>query len=251
MEYTPSKENITRYRYETHCHSSQCSRCARSTAQELVRAYHRAGYAGLVLTDHFIFGNSCVDRTLPWQTQMECYYNAFLDARKEAESLDFDVIFGIEHAYGDGKEVLIYGIDLSFLLANPDIPEITLDELVRRVHACGGIVIQAHPFRNRHYVNMAVGPRSDLVDGIEVYNAGNAPGEDLQALALSREKDCIVTCGGDIHTASDPRIGAAGIILPFRVRDSKAFADALKRREHQFLVQGAVLSRITEADLPV
>ena len=102
------------YRYETHCHSAQCSACAHSLSQDLVRAYREAGYAGLVLTDHFIFGNTCVDRTLPWDARMKAYYQAYLDANAAAEELDFDVIFGIEHAYGDGKEVLIYGIDLPF-----------------------------------------------------------------------------------------------------------------------------------------
>ena len=185
------------YKYETHCHCSQCSACGRSTAQELVRAYHQAGYAGLVLTDHFIRGNTAVDRSLPWEDQMRSYHQAWLDAREAAEDLDFDVIFGIEHAYGDGKEVLIYGIDLAFLLANPDIPRLSLDELAARVHEYGGIVVQAHPYRNRSYVNMAVQPRADLVDGIEVYNVWNQPGEDKQALALSRQKPFILTSGGE------------------------------------------------------
>lgn len=239
------------YLYETHCHSSQCSRCAVSTAQELVRAYHRAGYAGLVLTDHFIFGNTAVNRDLPWAERMQRYYDAYLDAKAAAQGLDFDVIFGLEHAYGDGKEVLIYGVGLDFLLANPDIPSISLDEFVKRIHATGGVVIQAHPYRCRPYVNMAVGPRADLVDGIEVYNACNKPGEDLPALALSRQKDAyILTCGGDIHSAQDDRIGAAGILLPCRVRDETEFAAALKRREHAFMVHHQAVSRILEAHLP-
>lgn len=237
------------YRYETHCHCSQCSLCARSTSQALVRAYHAAGYAGLVLTDHFIFGNTTVSDSLPWDRRMQRYYQAYLDAKAAAEGLDFDVIFGIEHAYGDGKEVLIYGVELDFLLANPDIPEITLDELVARVHEAGGIVIQAHPYRNRSYVNMAVAPRADLVDGIEVYNACNAPGEDPQALELAAQKDYIITCGGDIHHAADPRIGAAGVVLPHRVRSSKELAVALKQRRHRFLVNGTVVDKIQKTDL--
>ncbi|MBQ8197936.1 MAG: histidinol-phosphatase, partial [Lachnospiraceae bacterium] len=120
------------YRYETHCHSAQCSACAISSAQALVHAYHAAGYAGLVLTDHFIFGNTAVPSSLPWQIRMERYYQAYLDAKAAAEGLDFDVIFGLEHAYGDGKEILIYGVELDFLLANPDIPRICLDEFVSR-----------------------------------------------------------------------------------------------------------------------
>jgi len=216
----------------------------------MVGAYHRAGYAGLVLTDHFIFGNTAVDRSLPWPERMGCYYGAYLEARAAAEGLDFDVIFGFEHAYGDGKEVLVYGVGLDFLLSHPEIPEISLDEFVALIHAAGGIAIQAHPYRDRPYVNMAVGPRTDLVDGIEVYNACNKPGEDRQALALTREKDFILTSGGDIHSAQDPRIGAAGIVLPYRVHDEAEFAAALKRRDHQFLVAGRIVPRILENQLP-
>ena len=237
------------YRYETHCHCAQCSLCAQSSAQMMVRAYHAAGYAGLVLTDHFIFGHTAVPRDLPWDQRMHRYYQAYLDAKAVGDELDFDVIFGIEHAYGDGKEVLIYGVELDFLLVNPDIPHISLDELVNRVHEASGIVIQAHPYRSRWYVNMAVEPRADIVDGIEVFNAGDNPGDDPKALALAKTGDYIITCGGDTHSADDDRIGAAGVILPHRVRSSKEFADALKRREHRFLVNGKAVDTIRETDL--
>ena len=238
------------HRYETHCHSSQCSACSRSTAQELVMAYHRAGFSGMVLTDHFIHGNTAVDRSLPWEDQMRCFHRAYLDAKEVGDRLDFDVIFGIEEGYGNGKEVLIYGIDLSFLLQNPDIPHLTLDELTERVHACGGIVIQAHPYRDRPYVNMAVGPRADLVDGIEVINTGNKPGEDKKALQLAKTKDFLITCGGDIHSAADPRLGKTGIALPYRIRSEKELVAALKRGDCRYIVDGRIVPEILEADLP-
>jgi len=228
------------YLYETHCHCSQCSGCAVSTSREMVRAYAAAGYAGLVLTDHFIFGNTCVDRSLPWAERMGIYYGAYLEAREEGETLDFDVIFGIEHQYGHGKEILIYGVELPFLLANPDIPDISLEELVARVKAAGGVVIQAHPYRDRWYIDMSVEPREDLIDGVEIYNACAAPGEDLRALALAeRHKDYILTSGGDIHSHEDSRIGAAGIWLTHRVRSSREFADALRSRSHSFRIAKA------------
>lgn len=237
------------YLYETHCHCSMGSLCAVSSPQELVRAYCIKGYDGLVLTDHFIWGNTAVPRHLPWAERMQRYYDAYLAAKEAAQGLDFDVIFGFEHAYGDGKEVLVYGVELDFLLVNPDIPQLNLDQFVERVHEAGGIVIQAHPYRNRSYVNMAVGPRADIVDGIEIYNTGNKPGEDPQALALARTGDYILTSGGDIHWAGDERIGSAGVILPRRVKTSKEFADALKERNHGLLVKGKRLEQVTEADL--
>jgi hypothetical protein len=121
---------------------------------------------------------------------------------------------------------------------------------VERVHAYGGIVIQAHPYPDRSYVNMSVEPRADIVDGIEVYNVYNKPGEDKKALALSAQKDYILTSGGDIHTAADPNIGSAGILLPCRVHDEKEFVAALKQQKHHFIIQGNVVEQIQESDLP-
>lgn len=238
------------YLYETHCHCSRCSACAVSDPRELVAAYAAAGYAGLVLTDHFIWGNTCVDAALPWKVRMQRYYDAFLEAKAAARGLDFDVIFGIEHAYGHGKEVLIYGVELPFLLENPDIPEISLEELVERVHRQGGVVIQAHPYRDRPYINMAVEPRADLVDGLEIYNACSAPGEDARALALAgARQDYILLSGGDIHSHRDPRIGSAGVLLPYRVKTSGEFACALKAGTHHFRVRGQNVQEVLPSHL--
>lgn len=233
------------YLYETHCHCSQCSACGRSTSRELVRGYKAAGYAGLVLTDHFIFGNTAVDRSLPWEEQMRCFYNAYLEAKEEGEKLDFDVIFAIEHAYGAGKEVLLYGIDLAFLLKNSDLPRISFEELTRRVRDYGGVVIMAHPYRDRSYVDMSVQPREELLDGIELYNACNDPGEDLQAMALAkRNPHYILTSGGDIHYSADHRIGAAGLWFDSRIHDEKELAAALKERKYHFQVAHEKLTKI-------
>ena len=234
------------YRYETHCHSSQCSKCAHSTAQELVRAYKAAGFAGLVLTDHFIHGYTCVDAALPWEQRMQCYYQAYLDAKSEGDQLDFDVIFGIEHAYGGGQEVLCYGIDLVFLLANPDIPELTLEQFAARVHDYGGILIQAHPYR---YGGWEVPVRLDLLDGIEVYNAGNAPVKNQMALQKAQETVCIHTSGADTHFAGEARVGQAGIALPYRVHNGRELVAALKAGDHQCIIAGEIVPRITPEHL--
>ena len=233
------------YLYETHCHSSDCSRCGRSTARELVRAYHTAGFAGLVLTDHFVTGNSAVDRSLPWEAQMRRYYDAYLEACEEATGLDFDVLFGIEHAYGDGKEVLVYGIDLKFLLENPDLDRISLDAFVERVHAAGGVVVHAHPYRQRVYIDLSVPPRLDVVDGIEVYNAGNLPKDgDLAALAHSRERAYLLTCGSDLHEARSSKLGQAGVLLSRRVRSGSELVEALKKNVAGYLVKGLIVPEI-------
>ena len=111
------------YRYEMHCHCNWCSACAHSSPQAMAQAYYQAGYAGMVLTDHFLSGSTAIDRSLPWKDKVEAYWRAYEAARDWARgrSRDFTVLFGLEHQYGGGKEVLTYGIDLDFLLAHPDL----------------------------------------------------------------------------------------------------------------------------------
>lgn len=236
-----------RYRYETHCHASECSACAHSTARELVRAYKAAGYTGLVLTDHFIHGNTCVDPSLPWNEQMTCYYNAYLDAKSEGDKLDFDVIFGLEHAYGNGQEVLCYGIDLAFLLDNPDIPELTLEQFATRVHEYGGILIQAHPYR---FGGWEIPILMGIVDGLEIFNAGNDPVKNRMALEKAQQQPCILTSGADTHYKGEARIGQAGIALPDRVHNGKELVAALRRRDHRCIINGKVASANLEQGEP-
>lgn len=230
------------YRYETHCHANLCSRCAHSTPEEMVRAYKNAGFAGLVLTDHFIHGYNCVNPNLPWAERMLCYHNAYLQAKAEGDKLDFDVIFGIEHAHGGGQEVLVYGIDLEFLLAHPEIETANLKEFSALVHAAGGLVIQAHPYR---YGGWEVPVRLDLVDGIEVCNAGNEPLKNQMALQKSSEHICILTAGADSHAAWEERVGTTGIALPYRISSGRGLVDALKKGDHKLVIHGKIFDQIT------
>lgn len=219
------------YRYETHCHSSRCSRCAHSTPAELVKAYHEKGFAGLVLTDHFIHGNNCVDPSLPWEAQMRCYYDAYLEAKEAASVLDFDVLFGIEHAYG-GLEILCYGIDLDFLVNNPDIPQLDIRAFAGRVHSYGGILIHAHPYR---WAGPELELPLDILDGIEVHNAGNPPEKNILARQLADRTGLIQTSGSDLHHVAEPKLGTAGITLPYRIRTENQLVAALQRRDHRLI----------------
>lgn len=216
------------YLYETHCHASRCSRCAHSAPAQLVEAYREAGYAGLVLTDHFVLGNTAVDRSLPWEAQIRKYHEAYLEAKEAARGLDFDVIFSIEHAC-EGAEYLCYGITPDFLLSHPQIPELSLADFAQLAHQHGVLVIQAHPYR---WAPAGTALRWDLLDGIEVFNASNDDRANDAARAAVRP-GTILTSGGDIHRADDPRIGSAGIRLPYRVSDEQALANALRQGHHR------------------
>lgn len=227
------------YLYETHVHSMNASLCAKCMPKELVRAYKEAGYTGLILTDHFVKGNTSVSRDLDWKKRMHMYYDAYLEAKEEGEKLDFDVFFGIEHHYEKGKEILIYGITIEFLLEHPELETAPIEVYAKLVHENGGILIHAHPHRIRDYIDPSFAPRYDVCDGIEVYNAADSL--EINELAV---KDAIglkkiMTSGGDVHKVNDePKIGQAGMWFDRRLANAHAFVSALKNGDGQIVFAG-------------
>lgn len=227
------------YLYETHLHTKNASACARRTPAELVQAFKKVGYAGFIVTDHFIKGNTCVPKNLDWETRMRMYYDAYLEAKVEGDKCDFDVFFGIEHLYEKGKEVLIYGIDLDFLLAHPELEDASIDVYADLVHQAGGILIHAHPHRVRPYIDPDFAPRYDLCDGIEVYNTGDSDKRNNAAYDDAVALNTLMFSGGDIHELdSDERISQAGFAFERRLTDIHDFVNAVKNHEGYYLIHG-------------
>ena len=75
------------YKYELHVHDKLCSACAHNTPEEMVDAYRRAGYSGMCFTNHFLRGNTAVDRSLPWEQKMRAYWDAYQRAAKHGRSI--------------------------------------------------------------------------------------------------------------------------------------------------------------------
>jgi len=228
------------YKYEIHCHTKQASRCGESLSGDMVRAYHDKGYSGLVITDHFAMGNTGVPRKWPWERRMNTYYDAYLEARAVGEQLGMDILFGIEYGCGDGREILTYGIDLDFLLQYPDLDTVDIEEYARRVRACGGCLIQAHPFRSAPYIKPNIGPFTEILDGVEVFNWKNTDAENRKALGYAIKQNMIKTSGADIHNVSDKSLGQAGMAFPYRIENSKMLIEALKNREGRLIISGEV-----------
>ncbi len=231
------------FKYEMHFHSAECSKCSPTPARQMVQALAKNGYAGGVLTDHFLGGNTAVPRQLPWAQKMHLYYGAYESARQEAKRWDLELYFGIEHANpGTGKEFLTYGIDLEFLLANPDLMDISIEEYIRRVHGAGGLVVQAHPFRQAPYIlpDNIVDPR--LLDGVEVYNYGNVRiGQQLQnrqAAELALQYDLIPVVGSDAHHPN--HITGCGMAFDHRLKTVKHLLRALRNKEGRLVTPDMV-----------
>lgn len=196
------------YKYETHLHTKEASACAIFSAVEQVRFYKEAGYEGIIVTDHFLNGNTAVPRDLPWEERIDLYCRGYEAAKEEGDRIGLSVFFGIESGY-EGTDFLIYGLDKQWLKNHPDMLSWSVEEQYRRVHEDGGFIVHAHPFRVRPYIKkVRLFPK--CVDAVEVINVGNRNDDfDRKALLYARKHKLPVTAGTDCHGLEELRSGLA------------------------------------------
>ncbi len=194
------------YIFETHLHTCQASKCGVAKGCEYIDYMKRQGYDGIIVTDHFFNGNSAVPKDLPWEERVDMYMSGYEDALKASKGSGFTVLFGIEYNF-EGDEYLLYGPDRKWLCDNPDILACSREEVYERVHACGGIMVQAHPYRERGYLS-AIHLTAKVCDGIEAYNAANPANQNALAYEYAKELKVPMTAGSDIHFFYDGDKGA-------------------------------------------
>lgn len=236
---------INGYLYETHMHTSEGSACAHNTGREMARAFADAGYTGIIITDHFFYGNTAVDRKLSWSEWVEKYCLGYEHAKEEGDKLGLQVFFGWESGY-QGTEFLIYGLDKQWLLAHPEIKDATVAEQFRLVHEGGGIVCHAHPFREASYISdIRLFPEYvDAVEGVNASHSGFAkrslrhPEYNDRALAYAEEYNFPLTAGSDQHNTD---MVWGGMVFPRKLTDIRDFNRAVLNREALQLLDGTVM----------
>lgn len=222
------------YRYETHMHTCQGSACGTSTGAEHARFYKEQGYQGIFITDHFFGGNTAVPRTGKWKDRVDWYCSGFEDAWNEGQKIGLDVFFGIEQNFA-GDEYLIYGLDKQYLLDHPEMEHWTHREQIEQVHAAGGCVIQAHPFRMRGYLS-AIRVCDLYADGIEVANAGNTPAQDAYAMRYCKARGIYTIAGSDNHKSHEGcKLYGVALDRPFDSAQDWV-QHILQKQPHQLLV---------------
>lgn len=236
-----------RYLYETHAHTAEGSACGCATGAEMARAYAEGGYTGLIVTDHFFYGNTAVDRLLPWSRWVERFCLGYEHAREEGRKCGLEVFFGWESGY-QGTEFLVYGLDKEWLLAHPEIRDATVEEQYLLVHGAGGIVCHAHPFRQASYIS-GVRLYPEHVDAVEGVNAahttimaptshsGHREYNDL-AVAYAKEHGLPLTAGSDQHGTA--MIGG-GMVFSRKLADIHDFVRAVMAGEAVGLLDGTCL----------
>ena len=190
------------YLYETHLHTSQGSTCGISRGREYIQKYLDLGYTGIIITDHFFRGNCAANRSLPWDKWVDRFCRGYEDAREEGVRLGLDVFFGWEETF-DGDDYLVYGLGRDWLLEHPEACRWTRMAQIEEVRRYGGCVVQAHPFRQHHYIDY-IHLSSGCVDAVEAANSGNSEQSyDALAWLYAKKIKVPVTAGSDIHYAGD------------------------------------------------
>lgn len=220
-----------KYLYETHLHTNEGSACGNNSGYEMAKAAKEYGYSGIIVTEHNWGGNSCVDRSLPWNDYVDSFIKGYEHAKEYGDQNDLDVFWGYEAGF-NGTEFLIYGITPEWMKEHPEIWEATVEQQYELIHTAGGMVVQAHPFREEWYIP-EVRLYPDYVDAVEGINAThschkseshNNPAFDTRAIGYARENNIPMTAGSDIHSTN---LFGGGVLFNKRIRSLAEYKERI------------------------
>ena len=211
------------FKYDTHVHTSETSICGKDDAKTLVRLYKKAGYHGIVITDHYtkdFFEGLAQDS---WNKKMDRYLTGYFTAVEEGKRIGLRVLLGIELKFGENNnEYLVYGFEPDFLYQNPGLYEMDLKSFSKFAEDTRLLVYQAHPFR---VMVTPADPR--YLHGVEIYNGNprhNSYNERAYDYAVRHNLKML--SGSDFHQMQDTSRG--GIILKEAPENSLEFANILR-----------------------
>ncbi|MBQ3101064.1 MAG: PHP domain-containing protein [Clostridia bacterium] len=223
------------YKYEMHLHTSEGDNYADFSGAECVKMYRDAGYAGMVVTNHY------EPRFFEWYADelkgadhrgiIDRFLRGYYNARNEGEKLGFTVLAGAEVRFTDSEnDYLVYGVDEDFFYKAPllhllDGPKGLIDILPQ-----GACVVQAHPFRN----NMTVRDPGILF-GVEAYNGEMEPFRNVMAKTFAAYYTKPMTSGSDFHVAED--FAKGGIATARRITTPAELCDLLRSGDYE-LIEG-------------
>ena len=239
-----TKVNVAEYiyKYEMHLHTSEASACSHCSADMMVEAHKKAGYTGIFVTNHAWGGNTCIDRSLPYEEWVKRYVKAYDIAAQEGAKIGLDVYFGMESGFR-GTEFLIYGITPDWLIKNKKLWDANIAKQFDMIHEGGGIVVHAHPYREEPYIpEIKLYP--EYIDAVETINAShsshlskahNKPEFDEKAIMYARKNNLPQVSGSDIHSVD---VLGGGILFKERQNSDKAIIAAIMTRGDYLLTNG-------------
>lgn len=185
---------------ETHLHTSESSACATIDGAGQARRYKRLGYSTVIVTDHFVNGNSTIDRSLSWEKQIDQLCKGYENAKAEGDKIGLNVLFGFEFSY-KGADFLTYGLDKEWLKSHSEVRDLDIIDYLNLVHESGGFIVHAHPFREAWYITeIKLIPQH--TDCVEVFNSSNSIQANERAKWYAESFNLYSTGGTDNHSSS-------------------------------------------------
>ena len=217
------------YLYDPRTRTAETSKCGHLYAAEVVDRYVRNGCSGLVVTDHLHPEYlSRIDTQHNWDMVMDHYLSGYHASKKRGDEVGLDVLLGAEFRFPENdNDYLVYGIDEQWLRSNPYACCMSAQEFYDKFHN-EVLIIHAHPFREG-----SAPVQETAIHGAEIIN--NNPRHENnndQALAMCRRHpEYFRLAGSDTHRDGDE--ARAGVILPERVKDSRAYKHMIETLQFQ------------------
>lgn len=220
------------YKYDTHVHTAEVSRCGRIDAVRLVELFKGAGYDGIVITDHYYrdFFEQLDKDT--WQEKADVFLAGYRMALEAGRREGLQVLLGMEIRFDNSfNDYLVYGLSEAFIKKNPELYKLGLKKFKALARKNNLLVFQAHPFR----IGMVVS-RPSLLDGVEVYN-GNMRHNSNNTLALTyaRLNRLLMTSGSDFHEDED--LARGGILFSRHIATEAELVDAFRLKQAKKLIK--------------
>lgn len=213
------------YKYETHLHTFPVSKCAVAGVRESLEFYKKLGYDGVFITNHFLDGNINVDRSKPYEEQIDFYFSDYEEGVEIGKELGIKVFCGVELSYR-GTDFLVYGLDKEWYKSHPEIMEMKKTDELSFLMENGALVIQAHPYREATYIDhIRLFPRN--IHGVETVNASRTDEENEMAKIYAEHYGLLKFAGSDNHAgAKKQKLAGASFLEP--VSDETDFVEMIK-----------------------
>lgn len=219
------------FKTETHLHTSEGSVCGRMTAEEMVKAYHDAGFQTIFISNHFGTQFFAPWGELSWDETIERFMLGYRKGKEAGEKLGMNVLFSAEIEFDEprGLHYLVYGIDEAFLKAYPYLMRMSVEEFSQVAKQYGILFIQAHPYRD---TNLLV--TLQLVDGFEVRNPNpRHVSNDEHAEQTAAEYGLYRTAGSDAHRSED--VGRTAMLSETEIKSVEDYIELVKSRRAEIL----------------
>ena len=171
---------------------------------------------------------SRIDTQHNWDMVMDHYLSGYHASKKRGDEVGLDVLLGAEFRFPENdNDYLVYGIDEQWLRSNPYACCMSAQEFYDKFHN-EVLIIHAHPFRAG-----SAPVQETAIHGAEIINNNpRHPNNNDQALAMCRRHpEYFRLAGSDTHRDGDE--ARAGVILPERVKDSRAYKHMIETLQFQ------------------